>query len=259
MKRLLSTSLLAAALLPLSAMAATYSFTANTSPLIDMPHGTAVTWGLTGTSYTSLFNDVHANKAVTSATLTLTNIYDWTGEATDPCDALFINILSGLNTGLTSKAFSSGSAPSSSWSLAVNPFVNNTATTGDFNDILKAGTALPFTDATTNSLLKANAADSAAGTPSTVSWSDGSGTVASTVVITFTGANLAVLQSLINADSSSTLAPTVGLGFAAECHYYMSSATLSVTTAATVPDSGNTLALMGLGLAALAGFRRSKK
>ena len=255
MKRLLSSALLAAALLPMSAFAGSYSFVASTSPLIDMPHGTAVTWGLTGATYDSLFNDVHANKAITGATLTLTNIWDWTGEATDPCDALFINILSGLNTGLTSKAFASGTAPSSSWSLAVNPFDNGNS----FNTALKAPTALAFADDTANSLLKANAVDTAAGTPTSVTWSDGTGGVASTVTITFSAANLAVLQTLINADATSTGAPTVGLGFAAECHYYMSSATLSVTTAASVPESGSTIALMGLGLVALAGFRRSKK
>ena len=92
MKRLLTRALLVAALLPLSAFAGTYSFSNSSAPFTNasgITHGTAVTWGLgsvaDGTNYTSLFNDIHAGgKVVTGATLTLTNVYDWTNETNDP-------------------------------------------------------------------------------------------------------------------------------------------------------------------------------
>jgi len=286
MKRLLSSALLVAALLPLSAMAGTYTFTTNASSLTNLTHGSAVTWGLSdtnstsnavaGNGYTNLLSDINGgNKAVTSATLTLYNIWDWQNNSLDSTDALFVNILSGLNIGTTQKTFiTTPPANDNSWTSPTNPIVNpfvDVAGTGtyDYNDSLQGtnsfGAPLPFNDATANSLLKANAADTAgvagfSGVSGVVTWSDPLGGAARNfnLVLTFSNVNLQALNTLLVGDSS-TGAPNVGLGFAAECHYYMSSATLSVTTATRVPDSGNTLALMGLGLAALAGFRRSKK
>lgn len=263
MKRLISAVLLAA--MPLAGFAANYTFSSTNSALTSMSHGTAVTWGLTGTSYTNLFNDINTgNKVVTSATLTLTNIWDWANETNDPADALFINILGGLDTGIKSKIFDSlgaGRTQDLTWANAINPFVDKPLTNGDWNDILQGGTPLNFTDAQSGSLLKSASNVTKTGTPVDVTWSDPSGGAARgfNLVLNFTSANLAVLNALIDADASSSSGPTVGLGFAAECHYYMSGASLSITTTdipKSVPDATGTFAALLLGMTTLFGVRR---
>jgi hypothetical protein len=273
MKKLILTLL--AASLPFSAYATTYNFSTSTSGtpaspatvINDIPHGTAVTWALSGSDYTSLLADVKTSgKTITGATLTIKNIYDWTTEANDPADALFINILSGLstaNTGVNSKQFSSTQAGSNdpAWNSSVyDPFLNNTSTTGDYNDILKAGPALAFNDAQNNSLLKAATADTKTGTPTTITWSDPSGGAARNfdLVIQLSAANLTLLDQLLIADPDSN-SPDVGFGFAAECHYYDSGVTFTVNTGpATVPEGGSTLALLGLAMTAIVGVSRFK-
>jgi hypothetical protein len=280
MKRILTTALVAA-LLPLSALAGNYTFTANTgffTTSTGLSHGAAGTWGLsnsngvnnttgsTTTAYTNLWNDINTSGLIVqSATLTLSGIYDWTGETNDPCDALWVNILSGINAGVSAqKVFDSvavGDTTDSTWPAQVSPFTDVPSTSGDWNDALQAA-GLVFTDAESGSLLKVTtygtgANDTKVGTPSSVTWSDPTGAVASNLVITFNTANLALLRSLLDFDMYSTSNPTVGLGFAAECHYYMNSASLNIVTA--VPDAGSTVTLMGLGLVALVGFRRSRK
>lgn len=268
MKRLLTTALVAA-LLPLSALAGNYTFTANTgffTTSTGLSHGAAGTWGLSGTSYTNLWNDINTSgMIVQSATLTLSGIYDWTGETNDPCDALWVNILAGVNAGVSSqKVFDSAAVNDTTdltWPTQVSPFTDVPATSGDWNDALQAA-GLVFNDAEAGSLLKVTTYgtggnDTKVGTPSSVTWSDPTGGSASNLVITFNSGNLALLRALLDFDTNSTSNPTIGLGFAAECHYYMTGASLNVVTA--VPDSGSTIALMGLGLVALVGFRRSRK
>jgi hypothetical protein len=284
MKKFLSSALVAA-LLPLSALAGVYNFnvtgaTADSSRLLSLTHGYATTWGLNSGLYTSLFNDINTGGLiVTSATLTLTNIKDWTGESVDPADALYINILANLDTGLKTKRFDDRSIgsdqPSDTWAEVKNPFLDEPLNSGptDWNQTLQTsngfGGILKFNDAVAGSLLKSTDADQSTvnpvvgPVPTGVSWTDKTGGVASTVVINFTAANLAVLTTLLDSDGGSG-SPNVGLGFAAECHYYMDGVTLSVTTGSappppSVPDTGSTLVLMGLGLAVLQGFRRSKQ
>jgi hypothetical protein len=284
MKRLLSSSFLAAALLPLSAFASDYTFSTSASALTDMVHGSAVTWGLSGSTnpanYNALYSDINGGgKVVTSATLTLTGIYDWQGEGVgqDPADALFVNILAGLNAGVSSKAFiPNDTANDANWNLAItnkDPFL----AASSYNAGLHSGTSLVFTNAdsspsnATNSLLTVTGSTdplglTKAGTPGTVTWSDPSGGTnggtngPTTLTLSFSSANLSLLNALLDADTSNG-GTNVGLGFAAECAYIMTGATLNITTstAPSVPDSGSTVALMGLGLAALVGFRRAKK
>ncbi|HWA25182.1 MAG TPA: VPDSG-CTERM sorting domain-containing protein [Lacunisphaera sp.] len=270
MKKLIIASL-AAAVLSLSAQAYTFSVTSTgfISTSTGLTHGYAGTWGLNGSSYTSLWNDINTGgKVITSATLTLTGIYDWVGETPnaqgqyDPMDALFVNILGGLNTGLSSpKLFDQdavGRDKDTAWPTEVSPFYDASA----WNNTLH-NSGLTFTDAQpgSNSLLKVTTQgtggnDTKVGTPSSVTWSDPTGGQPSTLVITFNAGNMSLLTSLIDADAN-TNSPYVGLGFAAECHYFMNSATLNITTG--VPDSGSTIVLMGLGLVALAMVRRSRK
>lgn len=296
MNKILTTTLVAA-FLPLSGLAASYDFATKTTKLQDMPHGTAVTWGLnnastataatnptlsavintSGSNYTNLLNEINnSGKIVTSATITLWDIWDWTGETKDPADALFVNILGGLNSGVSSKAFAPvNDGDSNSWTLAINPFIDSPTTSNDFNDRLQNSTTsypgiLNFNEAdaaNAGSLLRANRdLTTKAGIPDYVTWSDpagGSGTPDFNLVITLTGANLAFLTTLLDNDTNNGSNPNVGFGFAAECHYYMDGVTFSLTTGdapppPSVPDSGSTLALLGLGMAAVTAFRRSR-
>ncbi len=258
MKRLILALL--ATIAPFSAHAGTYTFSTTSTSLTDLPHGTAVTWGLNDTtantnSYNSLLASVKtAGTTITGATLTITNLYDWANNTTDPYDALFINILGGVNAGITSKQFSATDANTvnTSWSQVVDPFNSGNA----YNTTLQATTALPFTNAQTGSLL--NASTTAAGTPSGVTWSDPLGGSARSfnLVIQLSQANLSLLDTLLVGDPNSAT-PDVGFGFAGECHYYDSGISLSVTTA-KVPDGSNTLVLLGVAMVTLAGIRRFK-
>lgn len=276
MKRLLLTAI--AVLAPLAGYATDYSF--STTSYNSLAHGTAYTWGLAGTTttsknyYTSLLNDVKTSgRVITSATLTVYDIYDWQNNSKDPADVLYANILTGLNGGYDSYVYDSTPATNDT-SFGPNIFVAGTA--GNNSTM---HTAMPFTNANGNnangnSLLQYTGAHNITsynGQANPGTWSDPyGGTAARTgyangfdLVINFTAANLKLLESFLEADSSGSNNPTVGLGFAAECHYYNSGMLLTITTSPTpppsVPDSGNTLILLGVAMAAGAAFVRFSK
>lgn len=278
MKRLLLAALVTVA--PIMGLAADYTF--STTAFNSLAHGQAGTWGLGGTStgaertmYTNLLNDLKTgNKEITAATLTLVDPRDWQAERRD---VLYVNILSNLKLGTNKYTYNSNPSTAPNTSYGPNIFVETGAI--DANDL--AQLYLGFNDAETGSLLRApnssmptnntsgsngfSAADLAA-MPGT--WTDSAGPYGSgantnsisDVAITFTAANLALLEQYLRADSAPGSNPTVGLGFAAECHYYFSAINLSITVSSVptqgVPDSGSTVLLMAGGVAALVGFRR---
>jgi hypothetical protein len=85
-------------------------------------------------------------------------------------------------------------------------------------------------------------------------WTDLDGPKTKTnLVITFSYANLELLQALLAHATSTT---NIGLGFGPECHFYDKDIKLQITT---IPDAGATLALFGLGLLSLVGVRRFSK
>ncbi|HWA25183.1 MAG TPA: VPDSG-CTERM sorting domain-containing protein [Lacunisphaera sp.] len=304
MKRILAT-VLTVIVLPFAAFGATYNFVTTNSNLKNMPHGYAVTWGLNNESsstnstqnptdqgsgingslnnYTKLLNDINGvsgpKQVVTSATITLWDIYDWENEIVDPADALFINILGGLNSGITTKQFALGTSASDDWDNAKNPFIDNPGTAWDYNDILglswSGSPALAFNEADAvkpGSLLKSTNPDQlnptlAGPIPAGVTWTDTNpdkdGNPDFNLVITLTGQNLALLTDLLDTDNSNG-SPNIGFGFAAECHYYMDGVTFTLTTgnASTppgVPDTGSTLVLLGVGVVAFIGSRWFKR
>jgi hypothetical protein len=195
-----------------------------------------------------------------------------------------------LDAGVKTGVFdANATAPSSSFSLAKNPFVAG----NPFNTTLQA-TTLDFDNAQADSLLKYTGSTmpngtvinyTKSGTPADVSWSDPSGGSSGNtknlsnlgtttnslygqmgsvfdLVIDFSAGNLALFQTLLKGDTNSG-DPTVGIGFGPECHYYVGDFSLVVTTAAGptppppgVPDGANTLALMGVALMGALGFRR---
>jgi len=264
MKRLSLTILLLS--LPLAAFAGSYTF--STTGLDEISHGQAATWNLKGTSYTNLLTEfTGTNKVVTGATLKLYDPRDWQAEAKD---VLYINVLKGLDINtpyVDIKTYDSN--PSQNDTVyGLNAFDDSSGARN--NNLHNAG--LLFTDAATGSLLKSTDADMPADLPGT--WTDTTGPYGqganlaqiSDVTIQFTGANLNILNSYLVADEIENMNGDswgVGLGLAAECHYYFSNVVLTITvgdaptvTQHSVPDTASTLVLAGAAVAGLVGLRR---
>lgn len=254
------------ALAPLSASAADFLFeTFNYSGLDSLAHGKAFTWGMSGTDYNSLMSNLSgANRTLTSASLTLYDPRDWRDE---PKDVLYVNILDDIRTGTNSRTYDYNSPTyDSTWGL--NAFDDSSGWRN--NNLHNAG--LQFKDAEAGSLLKSTDADMPADLPGT--WTDTKGpygqnvdlSKVSDVTINFTEANLDLLEQYLRADYADADTLTVGLGFAAECHYYLSKVKLTIVVGDTpipppppphsVPDTGSTAAILVLAVASLAGLRR---
>jgi hypothetical protein len=126
--RLLAAALVAIA--PVAAFANSYTFT--DTGLDSLAHGTAYTWGLsptansTSTKLGSLESAIKSGQIVTSATLTITGLYDWTDE---PDDVLYVNILNNLKPGNASYEYDS------------NPSTHDTTFGSDIFDTLTAPVA----------------------------------------------------------------------------------------------------------------------
>jgi hypothetical protein len=125
--RLLAAALVAAA--PIAASA--NSFTLTDTGLKSLSHGTAYTWGFSptansnGTTLGSLESVIKSGQVITSATLTITGLYDWTNE---PDDVLYVNLLNNLKPGNASYEYDS------------NPSTHDTAFGTDVFDTLTAPT-----------------------------------------------------------------------------------------------------------------------
>lgn len=278
MKRLALVSLLLGG--PLAAFAATYSF--STTSINDLAHGQAATWNLgsptPGASgdYDNLLGEFNGTtKKVISAKLTLFDPRDWKDE---PKDVLYVNILKGLDKAspYVDKATYNSSPVQTDTVYGPNAFYDNYNGSATRNNALH-NAGLKFTDAYVatsvgDSLLKSTDADMPSGLPGT--WTDtagpyGSGanvSYISDVTIQFTAKNLYILNEYLKDDKAENVNGDswgLGLGFAAECHYYFSKIKLEITIGnvpppppPTVPDSASTLALLGAAIAGVFGLRR---
>lgn len=269
MRRPLSPALLVALSLSsaVAAVGEVYQFSTNAFKN-GFTHGTAYTWGLGGSKYSSegqrfnnLVNDVKQEyQYITSATLTIYGLRDWKVE---PADVLYVNILNGLQIGTDSYTYNS-SSPNTDYTFGKNAFYdssgnyNNRAHRGlDFNDALEGTKVIDGVEHA--SLLKGQSSVTNPGT-----WSDPKGAPYGAIDLTieFTAANLALLERYLEAETDPYRSTTVGLGFAAECHYYTSSVKLVIKTGTytpppeNVPDAGTVAALLGLALPGLALIRR---
>jgi hypothetical protein len=269
MKKLIFSTLVALA--PLAGYAGNYSFT--TTGLNNLAHDTAYTWSLTDTTtnttaYTSLLNDIkNKGMSVGSAQLTISGIYDWQVEA---ADVLYVNILAGLNSGAISSYAWAATNSTPETVYGSNAFVSgtvaNTATQVTGGNHLAFTAVASDTTSQANSLLKYTGTyiNPIAGYNGT--WSDPYGSGAGfggnlaagtaetsaqgfNLVVNFSSANLTLLKSLLNSDSTGSGTPNVGLGFGPDCHFYDTGVTLTVVT---VPESSSTLVLMGVSFLGLA-------
>ncbi|HVU36572.1 MAG TPA: hypothetical protein VHE61_24240 [Opitutaceae bacterium] len=233
--------------------ASTYSF--SSTSFNAMSHGTAYTWGLQGTPYTNLLGSVqNSNMYVSSATLTIYNIYDWTSE---PKDVLYVNLLSNVAAGAHSYTYSSNPSTYDT-SFGTDPF---STTSPNYTNVQNH---MQFDPAAAGSLLtfSGNSSDNVTN-PGT--WSDphGGSSHNYNLVLTFSSANLDLLNQYLSSDSSR-YSPNVGIGFGPDCHYYDSGVSLCITTSPnqppppppSVPDTANTLGLTVGALGMLLGGSR---
>lgn len=275
---------------PLATYAGPYQFT-TTTDVTDLAHGTATTWGLGGSTYTSLESAIKSGQTVTSATLTLTGIYDWTSEKDD---VLYVNILNNVansNYNKTSKTYTASQTKQVTYDsnpvtndtvYGEDPFVvgNNGVTsqqpTPEYTVTstgLKTDGSSPLTLAFTGINPGTNQTQSLIADPGfgkklpapngTVTNSD-PGTYSDyddasvgpngvTVTINLTAANIALLESYLSADDSG--GADLGLGFGADCHFYDSGVTLTINA----PDSGMSVAMLGIGLCTLVAYSKLSK
>jgi hypothetical protein len=265
---------------PIASYAGTYTFQNTSSSLENMAHGTAYTWGLTTTVAHSTGTNLAALEAavatghqtITSATVTISNIYDWEANNLDPADVLYVNLLNGVSTGVHDYEYNSspatgdtsfGTDPLETGSI---PTVSNHPLTHYLTFDPVSSTPAPSLYDQSNSLLKYTGSDNVTSynhqtNPGT--WSDPNGGHATgfNLVVTLSTANISLLDNLLVADNNT--ATDLGLGFGPDCHYYDSGVTFTITTGPAVvgvPDSGITLVMLGTVLLGLAGFaRRSKR
>jgi hypothetical protein len=235
-----------------------------------LAHGTAYTWGITNASTSSSVNTLSAletaikngSQRISSVTLTLTGIYDWTVE---PDDVLYVDILNKLSTGASSYAYN-GSPNGIDSSYGIDPFSPSSGETGSLS--FTALTAGNYNNALIAPKTGATYVSSAGSNPTSAAWTNPTAdpgtfsaagtTSAFTITYTLSSANVTLLGQLLGSDAvgGSTAGQDIGLGLGPDCHFYDSGIALTINT---VPDNGVTLSLLGLALVALAGYAKKAK
>ncbi len=231
----------------------TFGGDSNVYDLGDLDHTSAYTWGITGTtsgsaSYATLKSELASGRyAISGATLTIANIYNW--DARDTNNNLFIHLLdnpktgvkrvtddptdNGINQGVLSDYFAgkiAGNRVNGKW-MAYG-YANTSAG------------ALLATGATNILLTQYHDADGPATKPSFVFAFGSNPSALSTLA-----------QYIANGHTGGTGYADFGLGFDPDCHFYNNGVTLTITTR-EVPDPAATVILLALGLAALGRARR---
>lgn len=250
MKRLLV--LFSCVILAVTAQATSFSFQptdsfggdTNTHDLGDLSHANTYTWGINGTSETSLKTQLTSGYSITSAVLTISNLYNWS--SADTINQLFIHLLdnpqtgvkavvddpndNGVNQGVVSDYFGG--------KIAGNKVGSNWVAYGYDS----TGALIPT--GTTNIYL--------------TQYHDNDGpTTKVNYSFVFSVAQASILQSYIaNGHTGGTSYADFGLGFDPDCHFYNNGVCLTINTAIVpVPDGSMSLALLVVGLLALWGLR----
>lgn len=212
-----------------TANAGSYTFQPSDADLADLDHHNAYYWGI---SSSTLRNELLAGNVITSARLTIFNIWDWRVEN----DILYINLLD------DTKKPSSGNV--------------TTISNENSNDSLANG----------NWFAPASRSNRYQGSTALTTWTDpiGGHSTNFNFVYDFSSTQLSLLGSYLTDPTYSYSNGTgnmFGLGFDPECHYYNQGVQLEIGTGpAHVPDEAVTLWMIGGSLVALGllwRFRRS--
>jgi len=208
--------------------AGSYTFQPSDADLADLDHHNAYYWGI---SSTTLRNDLTAGNVITSAKLTIFNIWDWRVEN----DILYINLLD------DTKKPSSGNV--------------TTISNENSNDSVANG----------NWFAPASRSGRYQGSTALTTWTDPNGgqSTGFNLVYQFNLTQLSLLSSYIidpTYSYSNGTGHMFGLGFDPECHYYNQGVQLTIETETPrVPDETVTLWMIGGSLAALGFMRRFRR
>jgi hypothetical protein len=229
MKRLLIAALALCA--PLATFAGSYSY--STTGLEDLTHGTAYTWdAVTGGSASALDKAIHGGAKLSSVTITITGLYDWTAEN---LDVLYVDLLNGVQGGVNSSTYNGSLTDGIDKVKGSDPFINTVGGTG----YAASGSATGFTY---SSVYEAG------------NFTDLDGpTTTNTLVLTITGPELTTLDGYLSNDY--TTGADLGLGLGPDCHFDDTGVSICFNT----PDNSLTVTMLGASLVGLAAFGRRKK
>jgi hypothetical protein len=216
--------------LAVSAQATSFVFTPSPVDLNDLSHNSAYTWGISGTSETSLKNLLGAGATITSATLSIKNLYNW--DSQDTSNQLFIHLLDN---------------PLNNVATVVDDPTDNGINQGVLSDYFSGNIG-------SNAGLYYGSANGYTTNLYLTQYHDGDGpTTHINYTFSFSNVQLSTLRAYItNGHTGGTGYADFGLGFDPDCHYFNDGVTLTIT----VPDQSATLLLLGFGLAAMAASRR---
>ncbi len=219
--------------LAINVQATSYTFTPSPVDLNDLSHSSAYTWGITGTSEASLKTQLGSGYAISSATISIANLYNW--DKADTLNQLFIHLLDNPKINVNS---------------VVDDPTDNGINQGVLSDYFSG-------NITSNAGLYYGSANGYTTNLYLTQYHDGDGpTTHINYSFAFSTWQMSVLSSYItNGHAGGTGYADFGLGFDPDCHYYNDGVTFTVTTA-KVPEQGSTLLLVGLGLMVMVRYRR---
>jgi hypothetical protein len=226
MKRFLIAALALCA--PVASFATTYTYTSTLGSVASggITHGTAYTASITGGT-SALDTAIHSGAKLTSGTITISGLYDWTAES---LDKLYVDLLNGVQAGTGSTVYDASLDSGIDTVVGSDPFL--TGVSGHAT----SGTGSNFTYSSVTQIGSYTDLDGPATT--------------TTLVLNLTGAELTTLDGYLNSDYTS--GADLGLGLGPDCHFYDSGISISFST----PDHEMTVALLGLALLGLAAYSR---